>query len=130
MKVIGSIIMYSGMPDPAAELDEATVKEITNRLFYLEERCDNIFNGLGFRGYSVLWNPEVENAPWVRVQAHNGVVEISCFGVRSAYKDNVELEDFLARTMAPVWQKHIEEGMEAMRKYNEEMFGIPTEEKV
>lgn len=118
MKVTGSIIMYSGRRDPETEFDEATAKEIASRLYNLADKCDNIPNyKLGFRGYRVIWNPEVEGAPWVAVQAHEGVVEICCFGVRSAFKDTVNLESYLKDLLTPVLHAHYEEGRRQMDEY-------------
>jgi len=131
MKLMGSIIMYSGMPVPSTELDEETGKEIATKLFHLEERAENIPNfKLGFRGYSLLWIPTEEGMPYVQVQVHEGVVEISCFGVRSAYKDTVGFEEYVKEKLAPCLKQHQEEAAKAMNTLYEELSRISQQEKI
>ena len=63
MKVIGSIMMYSGMQNPERELSENETKHILELLSTIDQHYnEEWYTKLGFSGYCVEWRHEESDA--------------------------------------------------------------------
>ncbi len=142
MKVIGSIIMYSGGQNPERELSETEIKHILDLVSKVDQPYqEELHPKLGFSGYSVGWDYYNEKGelnreliegippsklPPVCIQTFEeynaiGIYENLFMSGMSMYYDTVGLGLYLKDIMASTLQKHIDEAQKAMDEYNEEM---------
>jgi hypothetical protein len=103
MKIIASVLIYSGMKDPEMEISNDIAKEICNKLYNAYEKSDvELPSHLGFRGYMVVWHPENDYIPATIVVVHNGIIGIYSFSSKSYFKDTVGLENYLKNLLKPI----------------------------
>ncbi len=121
MKITASIVMYSGLQDPEMELSPEGSNEIILKLNSVFDKSEKeIKQGLGFRGYMVIWHGDELGVPYTAVRVHEGIIEIMSFGSRAYMKDTAGLELYLKNLLAPTLQKHYDEAAASLDVlYNE-----------
>ncbi|HEX2190344.1 MAG TPA: hypothetical protein VHG51_15660 [Longimicrobiaceae bacterium] len=92
--------VFSGLPNPAWELDASESGELARRFRGLAPAAGavELHEGLGYRGF-VVTGVETETGGCERVRVQGGAVQAACGGETRAYVDPERaLERWLART--------------------------------
>ncbi len=125
MKVTASIVMYSGMPDPEMELSPEGSNEIIVKLNSVFDKSETeIKQGLGFRGYMVIWHGDELGVPYTAIRVHEGIIEIMSFASRVNMKDTAGLELYLKNLLAPTLQKHYDEAAASLATLYDELAAV------